>query len=227
MLLSKMTSIVLKLALIIAPALLAPALMPIPAKAVEIARLASADPAFAVLQLSGPIERGDARKFEAAIRQEQAGAAVVVRLASAGGDIAEAIELGRLFHRHRIRTYVTGAGTTCAGACAIAFLGGRDQASGAAYRVKGSEARIVLEGFRVRPGRSELTIADMQAAMAGTQNLILAITDYLVEIGAGLDVLDAALAAPGGPGGALSDQRASALGILVMDDKTGRLVAKP
>ena len=201
-------STALRLALILAPALLAPLLMPIPAKAVEITKLASADPAFAVLQVSGPIERGDARKLEAAIRQEQAGAAVVVRLASDGGDIAEAIELGRLFHRHRIRAYVTGAGTTCAGACAIAFLGGRDQASGAAYRVKGSEARIVLEGFRVRPSRSELTIADMQAAMAGTQNLILAITNYLVEIDAGLDVLDAALAAPGGPAAALSVERA-------------------
>lgn len=83
------------------------------------------------LSLSGEIQKGDTQHLLGALevvgrqRPKRGGRSRIGTLMfnSPGGDLAEAMMLGRAIRKHLIQTSVSG-GSSCADACVIAFLGG-------------------------------------------------------------------------------------------------------
>jgi hypothetical protein len=79
-----------------------------------------------VVMASGEITHGDSDKFTKFIKQNnmiETDNYVTVRLSSPGGNLFEGMALGEAIRRARFNA-VVGRGTTCASACALAFLGG-------------------------------------------------------------------------------------------------------
>jgi hypothetical protein len=73
---------------------------------------------------SGEIVRGDAERFIEFITQNNAtDDSDTIRLSSPGGNLFEGMALGEAIRKARFNA-VVGRGTTCASACALAFLGG-------------------------------------------------------------------------------------------------------
>ncbi len=83
------------------------------------------------LSLNGEIQRGDTQQLLNALevvsrqRPKRGGRSRIgtIRFNSPGGDLTEAMMLGRAIREHLIQTAVSGA-SSCADACVIAFLGG-------------------------------------------------------------------------------------------------------
>lgn len=88
------------------------------------------------IELSGPIEPGDSKKFSAFVEAEKRqvrptlhegdGFEWTVSLDSPGGSLLDGIEIGRHLQEFRFETRVE-RGKACYSACAIAFLGGMRQ----------------------------------------------------------------------------------------------------
>jgi hypothetical protein len=70
----------------------------------------------------------------------------------AGGNLREGMRLGRFFFQNKIETVVESK-TQCASACALAFLGGRDE-TGKPRRTKASTGGV---GFHPSPASSTRT----------------------------------------------------------------------
>ncbi len=87
-----------------------------------------------VLRLTGDIATGDAERLErlldkqikgvSAYGYKSTGTLVTVDMAGDAGSVAGAVELGAFFAHRAIQTRIR-RGTTCAGPCALAFMGGR------------------------------------------------------------------------------------------------------
>jgi hypothetical protein len=85
----------------------------------------------ATLLISGPITKGDNKRLVSVIEQNEAlkptrGGRTrvgVMFFNSPGGDLIEAMEIGRTVRKRLIQTVIT-ADSTCASACLVAFLGG-------------------------------------------------------------------------------------------------------
>jgi len=83
------------------------------------------------LSVNGEIEKGDTKHLLSALevvarqRPKRGGRSRIgtIMFNSPGGDLAEAMVLGRAIRKHLIQTSVSGA-SSCADACVIAFLGG-------------------------------------------------------------------------------------------------------
>ena len=83
------------------------------------------------LSLSGEIQKGDTQHLLGALevvarqRPKRGGRSRIgtIMFNSPGGDLTEAMMLGRAIREHLIQTSVSGA-SSCADACVIAFLGG-------------------------------------------------------------------------------------------------------
>jgi hypothetical protein len=172
----------------------------------------------------GKVMPGDTAAFKAYVARLPAKPVTAVYLDSPGGSLEEGMTLGRYFHSAGIRTLVADAGAVCTSACSTAFLGGRDRETGKPWRAKGSAARLGFHSFRFDwPDRS-YTSQDMSRAIAKTQNLTLAMADYLKDVDAGLEFLRARLRAPATGMHFMSNEEALSLGLYVLDEKTGELI---
>jgi hypothetical protein len=101
-------------------ALLLPAASMQSAVAMDFARVGD------VVMASGEIVHGDADRFITFIKQNNMIATDdfdTIKLSSPGGNLFEGMALGEAIRRARFNA-VVGRGTTCASACALAFLGG-------------------------------------------------------------------------------------------------------
>ena len=79
-----------------------------------------------VVMASGEIAHGDADRFITFLKQNNMIATDdfdTIKLSSPGGNLFEGMALGEAIRRARFNA-VVGRGTTCASACALAFLGG-------------------------------------------------------------------------------------------------------
>lgn len=193
------------------------------ARALEVRLSSESTPELTMVELSGQIVRGDAQRVQRFIAEQPKGRPIAVSFNSGGGLIDEALAMGRHFHAHGVRTYVSGKGRQCLSACALAFLGGRDE-TGRAYRVKGSEARIGFHNFRRNQPTKEFTVADMHEAVAITQQVILTITDYMTDVEADIEFLSMMLEAPNASMTYLSNEKAPSIGVHVLQEATGRLI---
>jgi hypothetical protein len=87
-----------------------------------------------VVRLVGDIAPGDAGQLESFLESQIRsvsgygydgdGSMVTVEMSGDGGSVAGAVELGSFFAEKAVQTRIV-AGTTCAGPCALAFMGGR------------------------------------------------------------------------------------------------------
>lgn len=194
------------------------------ARAVELRIVDGIDRSMTVVEISGRFEPGDGQKVITFLGQLPRSRPIGVNLLSPGGSIEAGLEMGRYFHASRIATFVRGDSASCASSCALAFLGGRNQ-TGEAYRVKGWNARLGLHAlsyFDV-PDR-EFTVDDMKRAMAMSQNALLRITDYLVDVGADIEFMRLILSTPASEQTFMSNELAMSLGIHVFDEGTGRML---
>jgi len=192
--------------------------------ALEFAKHPADSPTVNAIDVKGNIETGDAIALQAYIAKLPHKKVTVVYLNSLGGSLEEGMALGRLFHRARIRTAIIGKDVVCRSACSTAFLGGRDAETAKPWRVKGSTARLGFYSFEIDWAEKEYTAQDMTNAIARTQQITLAMADYMVEIGASLEFLRARLRAPTDSMSYMSNEEALSLGIYIANDKTGELI---
>lgn len=194
-----------------------------PALALEISRHPSDSAEVNAIQLTGRIEEGDVLALQGYISRLPEKPVVTVHLDSVGGRMQEAMALGRYFHRAKIRTMISSQGK-CISACGLAFLGGRDPATGKPYRVKSSMGRLGYHAFQTDYRPRDYTAKNMAEAVAHAQKVILQMTDYLGEIGENLEFLRLALKSEAKEMTFVSNDEALNLGIHVLEEKTGQLI---
>lgn len=193
------------------------------ASALEISKHASDSPQVNAIQLAGRIEEGDTLALQGYIARLPEKAAITVHLDSVGGRMQEAMALGRFFHRAKIRTAVVANGK-CISACGLAFLGGRDPATGKPYRVKSSTGRLGYHAFQTDYKPRDYSAKNMAEAVAHAQKVILQMTDYLNDIGEDLEFLRLALKSEHKDMTFVSNDEALNLGIYVLEERTGQLI---
>jgi hypothetical protein len=147
--------------------------------------------------LSGVLTGGETAALREEVAKLPPGQRVAVILDSPGGLVAEGLKLGRFFYDARIATVVVAGGIGCHSACSLAFLGGRDAASGKRLRVMMSGARLGFHQFSAKfdPAKS-YTRSDMSAAVENAHRVMDAIVDYLRGIDEDLTFLTLMLRAP-------------------------------
>ncbi len=207
----------------LAAALALGALLATPALALEISKHPSDSADVNAIQLTGRIEEGDVLALQGYVSRLPEKPVTVVHLDSVGGRMQEAMALGRFFHRAKIRTVISSQGK-CISACGFAFLGGRDPATGKPYRVKSSMGRLGYHAFQTDYKPRDYSAKNMAEAVAHAQKVILQMTDYLGEIGEDLEFLRLALKSEAKEMTFVSNDDALALGIHVLEEKTGQLI---
>jgi hypothetical protein len=196
-----------------------------PAAALEISRHEAKDnPEINAILLKGKIDLGDTFDLQVYIASLPKKPSIVVYLNSPGGNLAEGMRLGRFFYQNKIETVVESK-TACTSACALAFLGGRDNGSGKPRRTKFSTAGLGFHSFsREFDKTRSYTADDLKGIVRGTQVQVFAVAEYRRSIGTDLDVLRVMLRAAANQMNYLSNDDAIALNIRVWDEKRDQAV---
>ena len=150
---------------------------------------------------------------------------IALILDSPGGLISEGLKLGHFFYDTKIATFVFTGGIGCHSACALAFLGGRDAATGKRLRVMMSGARLGFHQFGAKfdPAKTYRQ-QDMSTVVEDSQRVIDGIIGYLHAIGEDLAFLPLMLRAPHEAITLVSDDAALMRGIHVMEQTTQRII---
>jgi len=195
-----------------------------PASAVEIAKHAKDSAEVNAVELKGQINEGDTFDLQVYIAGLPKKAHIVIYLNSPGGNLGEGIRLGRFFYDHKIETAID-TKTFCASACALAFLGGRDDATGKPLRTKASNSGLGFHAFTRDFDKSKsYTADDLKVVVQRTQSTVYVVADYLKTIGADMDVLRLMLKAQANEMNFVSNDDALALNIRVFDEKRNQIV---
>ena len=157
------------------------------------------------LRIEGEIQKGDASKVAAVFdRQGQRmtdyaykttykGLDYVACLSGSGGDYAEAVKIAELFIQRAVATSVPSQ-ETCAEACAIAFMGGRDccveMGLTMTKRHLSRNARLGLAAPSIRVSEGTLTAAETSAAFEQSIAVISELQDKARELGIGPDIIN-------------------------------------
>jgi hypothetical protein len=194
-----------------------------PAGAVEISKHAADSATVNAIQIKGKIDDGDTFDLQVAISKLPKKPVIVVYLNSPGGNLREGMRLGKFFFDNKIETVVE-TKTQCASACALAFLGGRDEDSGKPHRTKASNSGLGFHSFTREFDAKSYTADDLKTVVQMTQTQVFAIAEYLKAIGADMDILRLMLRAQANQMNYISNDEALALNIRVFDDKRNVLV---
>jgi hypothetical protein len=195
------------------------------AAAAEITQRASDNAETTAIELKGRIERGDLLSLQALISKLPQTKSMAVYLDSTAGSLDESIALGRFFHQAKMRTVIAGSPAKCLISCALAFLGGRDAATGKPLRVKTSSGQLGFYSFQfTATDKTEYTDKDMTAAVVNTQRMVLRIADYIQEIREDLAVLQLIFKRSDAKMNFVSNEEALKLGIYVLDEKSGEMI---
>src|SRR3954464_1327753 len=194
-----------------------------PAGALEISKHAKDNAETNAIQLKGRIDDGDTYELQVYIAGLAKKPNVVVYLNSAGGNLREGMRLGRFFFQNKIETVVESK-TQCASACALAFLGGRDE-SGKPRRTKASTGGVGFHSFtREFDKDKNYSADDLKTVVQMTQNQVAVVAEYLKAVNADLDLLRIMLRAAANEMNYLSNDDALAVNIRVWDEKRNRVV---
>ena len=181
----------------------------------------------ALFAMLGGIEGGETLELTRLVSLLPPSQSVAVLLNSPGGNLQEGIELGRFLYKTRIATFTLGDGGSCASACAIAFLGGRDR-QGRPSRTMLTNSRLGFHQFRpIYNGDAEalrFTKTQMEERAVRTHRVILNIIAYLNEISEDLGKLDLMLAAPTEAIRNVTKEEASTLGFNVLSERSTALI---
>jgi hypothetical protein len=177
------------------------------------------------IDLKGRIERGDLLSLQALISKLPQTKSMTVYLDSTAGSLDEGIVLGRFFHQAKMRTVIAGSPARCVIACALAFLGGRDAATGKPWRVKTSSGQLGFYSFQfTSTDKPEYTDKDMADAVVNAQRVVLRIADYIQEIRDDLTFLQLLFKRSDTKMNLVSNEEALKLGIYVLDEKSGEMI---
>ena len=191
----------------------------------EITQRASDNADTTALDLKGRIERGDLLSLQALISKLPQTKSMTVYLNSTAGDLNEALALGRFFHQAKIRTVIGRDPAKCRVSCALAFLGGRDAATGKPWRVKTSSGQLGFYSFQsTEAEKPEYTDKDMTSAVVDTQRMVLRIADYIQEIRDDLTFLQLIFKRSDAKMNFVSNEEALKLGIYVLDERSGEMI---
>jgi hypothetical protein len=196
-----------------------------PAQAATLTRVEIGSPNTTAFLLSGMFAGGELLKLQAEVAKLPPTRRIAVILDSPGGLVAEGLKLGRFFHEAKIATFVFAGGIGCHSACSLAFLGGRDAASGKRLRVMMSGAQLGFHQFGAKfdPTKTYKN-KDMSAVVEDSQRIMDAIIAYLSDIGEDLGFLPLMLRAPHESMTFLADDAALMRGIHVMERNTQRII---
>jgi len=194
-----------------------------PASALEISKHAKDNAETNAIQLKGRIDDGDTYELQVYIAGLAKKPNVVVYLNSAGGNLREGMRLGRFFFQNKIETVVDSK-TQCASACALAFLGGRDE-SGKPRRTKASTGGVGFHSFtREFDKDKNYSSDDLKTVVQMTQNQVAVVAEYLKAVNADLDLLRVMLRAAANEMNYLSNDDALAANIRIWDEKRNQMV---
>ena len=195
-----------------------------PAQALELSQHKSDSAEVNAILVKGRIDDGDTFDLQVYIANLPKKPTIVVYLDSPGGNLREGMRLGRFFHQAKIETVVEGK-TRCTSACALAFLGGRDNVTGKLKRTKSSTGAVGFHSFSREFDKDRTYSAqDLAYVLQRTQTEIFGVAEYLRAIGSDPDVLRVMLRAPANDMNFISNDDAIALGILVWDEKRNKLI---
>jgi hypothetical protein len=143
-----------------------------PAEALTIRELPRLDDV-RVIALEGRFEPGDDAKFrDFIIGIERA----VIVLASPGGRLEPALEIGWAIRKNRFATLVHG-GSQCASACALVWLGGVARAMGQDAKLGFHGAHVLKEGQAVRSDAGNARVAAYLARLKLSDRVIQYVTE--------------------------------------------------
>src|SRR6516162_6351545 len=168
-----------------------------PARAASVTRVEIGSPDTTAFLLSGRLVGGELLALQAEVAKLPSNRRVAVILDSPGGLVSEGLKLGQFFYDAKITTFVFAGGYGCHSACALAFLGGREAATGKPLRVMMSGARLGFHQFGAKFDNTKTyTKKDMATVVQDTQRVMDAIIGYLRAINEDLDFLPLMLRAP-------------------------------
>lgn len=174
---------------------------------------AASMPAVTAILAEGDIEEGDVERLARFLSTVPVQKTTAIYLASPGGSLYEGMRLGRYFGRNHIKTVVEG-NRICASACALAFLGGRDNA-GKAWRSSSSNSQLGFHAFA-----SAQSLRDESE----TQLVVSEVLEYGREVEAPLELLILNFATPSDSIYWLSDEEVCSLGIKLWDVPGDRFI---
>ncbi len=190
-----------------------------PAYGLEFSKHSSNSADVNAILAKGKIDDGDTYELKLYIASLPKKPNTVVYLDSPGGVLIEGLRLGRFFYEAKIETVVA-AKTMCASACALAFLGGRDNATGKSKRTKATNGRLGFHSFsREFDTDRKYSADDLKYVVQKTQTEVYGIAEYLRDIKADPDVLRIMLHARADEMNFVSNDDAVTLGILIFDEK--------
>lgn len=194
-----------------------------PAGAIEISKHARDSASVNAIQVKGVISEGDTFELQAYIASLPKKPHIVIVLSSPGGNLAEGMKLGRFFYERKIETAIE-TKTFCASACALAFLGGRDD-SGKPLRTKAANSGLGFHSFtREFDKDKSYTADDLKVVVQRTQSTVYVVADYLRTINTDMDVIRLMLKAQNSEMNFISNDDALTLNIRVFDEKRNAVV---
>ena len=185
-----------------------------PASALDYSVHANTNKNLTAILATGEIKTGDVEGLAAFLRSHALAKTIAVYLASPGGNLYEGMRLGLYFHLNKIKTVVEG-GQDCASACALAFLGGTDNA-GLPWRSSSTNSRLGFHAFR--------GIAEKAASTDNVQSIVADMLRYGKTVNAPIDLLIQGFATPSDDIFWVSQADVCALGIKLWSNDTKRFV---
>ena len=194
-----------------------------PASAIEISKHAKDSAEVNAILVKGVINQGDTFELQAYIASLPKKPHIVIFLSSPGGNLAEGMKLGRFFYDRKIETAIE-TKTFCASACALAFLGGRDD-SGKPLRTKAANSGLGFHAFtREFDKDKSYTAEDLKVVVQRTQSTVYVVADYLKAINTDMDIIRIMLKAQNNEMNFISNDDAITFGVRVWDEKRKQII---
>lgn len=173
----------------------------------------------------GDVDTGDTVRLQTLLATMPKRRRTVVYLDSPGGNLYEGMKLGRYFSAEKIKLAIEGRNGICASACALAFLGGRDEVTGKLWRAKSSTSRLGFHSFSSQFEDSRAYSAeDMRKLLQQSQFVVLDIADYLRAIGTDLEFLRIMFRASSTEMNWITDSEALKIGVHVWDESAKSMI---
>lgn|GEM_PF-3591993 len=170
-------------------------------------------PAVTAIFAEGDVEEGDVERLTEFLSTTIIRKTIAIYLASPGGSLYEGMRLGRYFKANRIKTVVEDD-RLCASACALAFLGGRDNA-GNVWRSSTSNSKLGFHAFSSSEALQDENL---------TQRVVSHVLAYGREVDAPLELLILNFATPSSSIHWLSEDEICSLGIKLWDVPGNRFI---
>ncbi len=158
----------------------------------------------------GQVQSGDTDKLHRYLRDLPTKQSTTIYLSSLGGNLYESMALGRFFKNKRIRTVVEKGGM-CTSACALAFLGGRDQ-NGKKWM---STSTTSILGFHAFSNGDDIKNEDTDHTLFTVSNVL----EYGKEVGAPIDIFIKKFGTPSSSMYSFTNDELLNFGIKVWDDQ--------